>query len=236
MNAPVLAQAGGRRLVVVRHGVTDHNARGVWQGHLDSELSPAGLEQARAAAGHLAGYEPDLVVCSDLRRAAQTAECVVAHLPGRVVRPDERLREIHCGDWQGLPTAEMIERFPEAQALLAGGADFRRGLTGETYAELGDRVAAAVADLLTDLAEGATALVVTHGVVARVLVGDLVRLDRPASWLTFGTLGNCHWAELTEAPDRWRLQGWNLSGRPRPPGPTGVPPAAARFGTPERAG
>lgn len=204
------ADEPGRRIVVVRHGITEHNTRGIWQGHLDSELSETGLEQARQMAPVVADYAPDVVVYSDLRRAADTAQIILDALPASpVVRSDERLREIHCGQWQGLETAEMIERFPDAYTRLAGAVDFRRGEDGETYAELADRVGEAVADLIVELGPGRCGMVVAHGVVARALVGDLVGMSRETSWVTLGTLGNCHWAELVQAGDHWRLQRWN---------------------------
>ena len=44
-----------RRLVILRHGVTSHNAAGIWQGHLDTELTADGLAQAEAVAEVLGG-------------------------------------------------------------------------------------------------------------------------------------------------------------------------------------
>ena len=57
-----------RRVIVLRHGQTDHNAAGIWQGHLDSHLSPVGEEQARKAAAALSAFAIDRVVASDLVR------------------------------------------------------------------------------------------------------------------------------------------------------------------------
>ncbi len=210
MTPPVDRPGTRRRLVILRHGLTDHNAAGIWQGHLDSELNAAGLAQAEAAAEAIAAYEPDLVVSSDLQRARVTAETVVRSMPGRELRIDPRLREVHVGQWQGLSPEQMLELFPEATDLMARGEDFRRGGDGETYGELGDRAGAAVRDLLEDLPDGGTALVVTHGVTTRVVTGDLLGLDRVASWTMLSGLGNCHWAELGQYGDVWRLHGWNL--------------------------
>lgn len=240
---------GGRRVVVLRHGVTQHNLHRVWQGHLDSELSPDGLRQAQEAAPMIAGYAPDLVVSSDLRRAAVTADTVVEAVEAVEaieaveaaghsvvsVRYDPRLREIHCGQWQGMAAAEMMQRYPDAQTQLAGAADFRRGEDGETYGELADRVGQAVADILSQLESGATALVVTHGIVARALVGDLLGLSREASWLVLGTLGNCHWAELAEVGSHWRLARWNAQAA-MDPSTVAVPAPGPRFGTRATAG
>lgn len=56
-----------------RHGETTYNASGRMQGHLDTELTAVGWNQARFAVPALARFEPDLVVSSDLRRATDTA-------------------------------------------------------------------------------------------------------------------------------------------------------------------
>lgn len=213
MTPPVDRPGRRRRLLILRHGITEHNAQGIWQGHLDSVLSDEGIAQAEAVADVIAGHDPSLVVTSDLRRARDTAETVMRALPGRELRVDPRFREIHVGQWQGLAQQEMLERFPDAPDLLMAGEDFRRGDDGETYAELGDRAGAALADLLEDLPDGGTALVVTHGVTTRVLTGDLLGLDRRTSWTVLSGLGNCHWAELGQYGDQWRLHGWNLRAR-----------------------
>ncbi|WP_052466351.1 histidine phosphatase family protein [Mobilicoccus massiliensis] len=213
MTPPIDRPGRRRRLVVLRHGLTDHNARGVWQGHLDSPLAEEGVAQAEAAVEAVASYRPDLVASSDLQRARDTALAVLRALPDQELRIDRRLREIHVGQWQGLEKSDMLTRFPDAGDLLAGREDFRRGGDGETYGELGDRMGEVVGELLEEIPDGGTLLVVTHGVSARVLTGDLLGLDRATSWGILAGLGNCHWAELGEYEDRWRLVGWNLRAR-----------------------
>ncbi len=72
-GSPAAGHAARRRLLIWRHGQTDHNASGIWQGQLDTALSEAGRAQAQAAAAVLASYEPSLIHSSDLSRAAETA-------------------------------------------------------------------------------------------------------------------------------------------------------------------
>ena len=66
-------RAPARRVVVLRHGETDHNAARIWQGHLDTPLSERGLAQARAAGPAVATLHPSRIVSSDLRRARPLA-------------------------------------------------------------------------------------------------------------------------------------------------------------------
>jgi probable phosphoglycerate mutase len=207
--------AGPRRVVIVRHAETVDNAARVWQGHKDTELSDRGREQVRAAAPHLAAYAPALIVSSDLRRAASTADAI-AGLTGREVRLDARLREVHVGEWEGLHADEVRARYPDVIAALDRGEDAPRGVTGETRADVAQRAGGALREIAEELMPGETAIVVAHGVSARVAASELVGLDQDASDAVFRGLDNCHWIELVEAGKsfsevtRWRISGWNL--------------------------
>ena len=196
-----------RRLLLVRHGETDHNAGGVWQGQLDSALSDVGVEQARAAGRAIAAYRPTRVVASDLARAAVTAQHV-AEAAGVEVTLDPRWREIHVGQWQGLHTSEVRARYADLLAEMDR-ADIRRGVDGETLAEVGRRTGESLRELLDGLAEGECVVVVAHGVSTRAAVADLLGLDQLLATHALRTMGNCHWAELAESRTGWQLSTWN---------------------------
>ncbi|MFV0462692.1 MAG: histidine phosphatase family protein [Nostocoides sp.] len=199
-----------RRVIVLRHGETEHNAAGIWQGHLDSPLSADGEEQASAAAAVLAGYAPAVVAASDLSRARVTGQAV-ADAVGRPLVVDGRFREVHAGRWQGMSGDEVQRDYPEDMDRLMRGEDFPRGVTGETLADVSERCRAGVGDLLRQLPEGATAVIATHGVAGRAIVADLIGLTQSQAWTTLAGLGNCHWAEVTESRTGWRLQAWNVA-------------------------
>jgi len=203
----------GRTLVVWRHGETDHNASGIWQGQLDTVLSDKGREQALSAAGVLTAYNPAVIVCSDLQRAADTASSLGSRV-GLPVRRDERLREIHAGLWQGMTAGDVAEQFPEEQAALRAGEDIRRGVHGESLAQVAGRTRAAADEVLSGLAPGECAVIVTHGVAARTVVASLVGLDQHLAWQAIGGLNNCHWAELREYGSAWRIAAWNVGAKP----------------------
>lgn len=195
-----------RRLVLLRHGVTEWNQARRFQGHADIALTPAGLEQAERAAAHLARLEPALVWSSDLVRARATADRVAA-AAGLPVTVDERLREIHVGDFQGLTHGEVVERFgPGPWDYGAHG--------GESEDDLAARVVGAVKDAAVALEEDGTGILVCHGHSIRVaLIGFLGwSADTGA---TLGALDNCGWVELTEtpataaAPGTWRMSAYN---------------------------
>jgi broad specificity phosphatase PhoE len=89
-------------LLLVRHGETDWNRDGRWQGGSDTRLNDLGREQARALAERLDG-SIDVLYSSDLARARETAEIVAAKL-GLEVHVDPRLRERSFGSWEGRTT------------------------------------------------------------------------------------------------------------------------------------
>ena len=199
-----------RRVIVLRHGQTDHNAQGIWQGQLDSDLSALGHEQAREAARALATLEPTRVVASDLTRAAHTGQDVATEC-GIPIELDARWREIHVGAWSGMTAEAVREEYPEDSERLVRGEDFRRGRHGESVAEVAARVRGALDDLLEVLGEGECAVIATHGVSGRAIVAELVGLDQQVAWTVLGGLGNCHWAVLVEGDRGWRIQTWNAS-------------------------
>lgn len=202
------AGSRGRRIVVWRHGQSTCNAAGIWQGHLDAPLSEVGVNQARMAAPAVAAYEPSVIVASDLQRARNTA-ATLADLLGLPVRIDPRFREINVGNWAGMTTAQVTERWPAEQDALARGDDIRRGETGETLAEVATRAHAGLLDVIAELDDGQTAVVAAHGVSGRAAVAALAGIEQHVAWQALAGLGNAHWAVLGEGRSGWRVEEWN---------------------------
>jgi broad specificity phosphatase PhoE len=98
------------RVLLVRHGQSEWNASGRWQGQADPPLTNLGRLQAREAADALGAL--DAVWASDLQRAAETAVIIANGLGVGPVVLDEDLRERDAGEWSGLTRAEIEERFP----------------------------------------------------------------------------------------------------------------------------
>ena len=196
------------RLVLWRHGRTEWNATGRFQGQLDPPLDEVGRNEAVLAAPHLvaAGLPPEetVVVSSDLSRAAETAATLTALL-GVPLRLDARLREHGMGCWEGLTRSEVAERYPEQFADWTAGRPVR-GRGGEDPADVAERAVAALADL----PPARVAVVVTHGGTAGRLVERLLGIG-PDHRRVLGALGNCAWSELSFQGDRWRLMRHNSS-------------------------
>ena len=95
---------------MLRHGQSEWNAAGRWQGQADIELTDLGYEQARRAVDKLGTF--DAIASSDLRRARMTATIIAEGLGAGLLPADERLRETHVGEWQGLTHAEIERDWP----------------------------------------------------------------------------------------------------------------------------
>jgi broad specificity phosphatase PhoE len=152
------------RILLARHGETEWNSVGRWQGHADPPLNETGRLQAAALAAQLEGNGIAAVYASDLARAAETARTIAARL-GLDVFEDPALREIDVGSWSGLTRAEVEQRFPEGFARWLDG---EIGHDGETREALTERVVAAI-ERIAARHEGRTVLVVTHGGAIRAL-------------------------------------------------------------------
>ncbi len=163
----------GVEVCLVRHGQSVSNANGVWQGQGDSPLSDMGRTQVEALGAALLGERYDLVLSSDLSRAADTAKSV-----GVDVEHDQAWREIHVGEWEGLTMEQVVERFPAQIAALKDRRTFAIG-GGESWPEVFRRADAALADLRGRIPADGRAIVFTHGgIIAAILSGLLGVRDR----------------------------------------------------------
>lgn len=158
------ADVRATRVLLVRHGQSEWNAIGRWQGHADPPLSPLGLEQARAAAGAIGPV--DAIVSSDLARARQTANLLAEGLGIGVVHVDARLRETDAGEWTGLTRGEIERDWP---GFLEAG---RRPPGFEPWERVAERARSALLDVARRH-PGATVLAVAHGGVIRALERSL---------------------------------------------------------------
>ena len=202
------------RLVLWRHGQTDWNVSARFQGQADIPLNATGRAQAREAASVLAALEPSALWASDLERTRDTAAALTA-VTGLTARLDKRLREIHVGTWEGLRGDEVGLSDPEAYAALRRGEDVRRSATGETVAEVGERVAQALTEIAEAAADGATVVVTTHGLAGRAGLCRLLGLP-VEHWHAFGSLENCAWAVLQRhhGGGYWRVAEYDVLGPP----------------------
>ncbi len=198
------------RLVIVRHGVTEWNREGRFQGHLDPPLGQAGDFEARLVAERI-GADDDLrparIVSSSLARAMQTA-AAISDAAGVEVEADRRLMEIGQGAWEGRTHAELEVTDAERYRAWRAAAGVRQPPGGEPIGAATERVTA----LLDELASGepVTICIVSHGGTLRILARLIFELGDDRSWAL--DVDNASVGVATAIDGRWRLDRWNDTG------------------------
>ena len=194
----------GRRLVLVRHGITDWNREGRFQGHLDPPLSDVGRREANLVGARIAAgpeLPPVRILSSSLARAAETA-AAIGSASAIAVEHDRRLIEIGQGDWEGRTHDEIA--VTDAARYASWRATDALPPGGETIEHTIDRLEAALGEV-ADVA--GTVVVVCHGGTIRVLARMLLDLSASRSWAL--DVDNASVSTVTHVRGRWRLDRWN---------------------------
>ena len=197
-----------RRLVLVRHGVTDWNREGRFQGHLDPPLSDSGRHEATLAARRIAvdpALRPARVTSSSLARALQTAS-IIAEAAGVTVEPDPRLIEIGQGDWEGRTHTELEASDPERYRAWRDASGIRQPPGGESIEAATERVAAAIAEVTGG--SGWPVCLVSHGGTLRILAHALLGFGG-ADGSRALDVDNASISVLGWSGTTWRLERWN---------------------------
>lgn len=165
--------------MLVRHGQSTWNQEHRIQGQLDPPLSLEGLRQGDLLGERLAGRRFAGFYTSDLKRAFETAQAIA---PFVGIRPEAMpsLREIYLGEWEGLRTEEIADRFPEAWAAWVEEPDWDVVPAGEGAAVFEARVTSGLDEIFSRHEDG-DVLVVTHGGVIQVALHRVV--GRPSRGL-----------------------------------------------------
>jgi len=168
------------KLVIVRHGETDWNREGRYQGKMDIPLNEVGLKQAHLLAEALSTKKIDLIFSSPLRRALDTAKAI-SFRTGTPLFVRDELREIHFGEWEGLLVSEVKSRYPESFEEWRRSPDNAIIPSGETLRMVLDRVKPLLELLLNNYAKQ-TVVIVGHGGINRVIICHLLGLPLSCYW------------------------------------------------------
>jgi probable phosphoglycerate mutase len=160
-----------------RHGETEWNAAGRFQGLLDSPLMARGVAQAHGIGRRLAslGLVPARFQASPLDRTRHSAAIIGSHLTGPQIDEDARLAEVSLGGWNGLTAIDIDHLYPQQLAGTTRYDWYFRSPDGESY----DRALERAETWLRD-ARGIV-LAVSHGLFSRFLCGAYLCLLRDAA-------------------------------------------------------
>lgn len=192
-------------IYLIRHGQTEWNLEGRWQGQMNSDLTPLGVAQAKAVARRLETVEFHMLYSSDLTRTYDTAKEIAA-TTGHEIVPEERLRERRGGLMEGHTLVEAQQKFPEhfEVELHLRPADFAFP-GGESENQLRDRAM----DVLTELAErhpGERIVAVSHGAILNTFLRHILG-TQTTSWAF--RLNNCGLSVVTHG--KFRRGNWMVN-------------------------
>ena len=182
-----MAERDGRKLVnvrllLIRHGETDHNSENRLSGWTDSTLSLKGIEQAKHLQQRLRNIPVDCVVTSGMIRAEQTAELVFPDIyQTGLVRTISSLKEMNFGKMENMTMESVRLAFPEAYHLMMQ----KRGLysfpEGESLYTFHQRVVTGAKHLREEVS-GELVAVVVHSGTIRCLLAEWIAGDWRAHW------------------------------------------------------
>jgi len=176
------AKGAGPRLLLVRHGETDWNRQGRFQGQIDIPLNDNGRAQAAAAGTYLHKVSIQRAYTSSMARPRQTAEGILSHHPGVPLTSVRDLVEIGHGQWEGCLESEIEDGWADLLAAWKQAPDTVQMPDGETIHEVWDRSLRGWNTIASSLRSDETALVVAHDAVNKTILCALLGLSAADIW------------------------------------------------------
>lgn len=168
------------KFVLVRHGQTEWNLMGRYQGQFDIALTDAGIKQAEILAENFPEKNVAAIYSSDLQRAFVTAQKLGDKL-GVEVHKDKAFREICFGDWEGHTYEEIIARWPEALENFFQRPDVLKIPNGETFQDVQNRAIGRLIELSEEYPDK-TVVIAAHGAVIRTMLAAAVHSPLRYLW------------------------------------------------------
>lgn len=170
-----------KTLYIVRHGETDWNKMGKYQGITDVPLNENGLNQAKACGNALKDVTFDRILSSDLSRALVTAETIRGDRTTSIT-VDKRLRELNFGDWEAMLFSDIEARWPGLIDEMYLRPHLVKVPNGESFKDLQNRAWEGLEEFLNVNDEEETLLIACHGGTIRTLLCKLLDISISHCW------------------------------------------------------
>ena len=181
---PRLPKKGrNKRIILVRHGETDWNKQGRFQGQIDIPLNQNGKAQAKAASEFLKNVSIQKAYSSSLSRPKETANIILKEHPGIEISLKDNLREIGHGKWEGKLESEIKSDWPVLLKEWKVSPEKVQMPEGENIKEVSERSITGWKEICKDLANNETALVVAHDAVNKTILCHLLGLEPSEIWM-----------------------------------------------------
>tara|TARA_B100000963_G_scaffold68708_1_gene56994 strand:- start:4131 stop:5357 length:1227 start_codon:yes stop_codon:yes gene_type:complete len=187
-------------LTFIRHGQTDSNLGGIWQGHIDNPLNETGVDEARSLNNLFRDY--DVYVSSPYKRAHQTLSLIV----NNDIQTSKELTEMNLGKWEGLTTTEILEKYQKQfiEALFLNHKS-KYGIDGESIHEAGERV-----EKLINKFENSKILMASHGGTIKSAVTKLIQSPESNAAAAFTIPNNLGVSCLVPKENKYFLWSYNV--------------------------
>ena len=182
-------------IIIIRHGETEWNKTGCFQGHSDVPLSAEGRAQAAMLGKNLSVDHVDMIYASDLTRAMETA-APLAQRFGLEVISDPQLRELNFGAWEGRNFNDVNAENPNAMKNFYTDPEQADIPESEPFPEFQRRVAGRVREIVAQ-ERGKRIVIVSHGASIRILFADILSMPIRSIW---------HVSQLNTAVNKIRFE------------------------------
>ena len=182
-------------IIIIRHGETEWNKTGCFQGHSDVPLSAEGRAQAAMLGKNLSVDHVDMIYASDLTRAMETA-APLAQRFGLEVISDPQLRELNFGAWEGRNFNDVNAENPNAMKNFYTDPEQADIPESEPFPEFQRRIAGRVREIVAQK-RGKRIVIVSHGASIRILLADLLSMPIRSIW---------HLSQLNTAVNKIRFE------------------------------
>jgi len=176
-------KTSNKRIILVRHGETDWNKQGRFQGQIDIPLNQNGKAQAKAASNFLKCIPIQRAFSSSLSRPKETAQIILKEHPGIEITLKNNLIEIGHGKWEGKLESEIKSDWPDLLKTWKIFPDKVQMPEGENIQEVSTRSIIGWTEICNDLKKDETALVVAHDAVNKTILCHLLGLEPSEIWM-----------------------------------------------------
>ncbi|QNI74123.1 histidine phosphatase family protein [Synechococcus sp. NOUM97013] len=182
LEPPLPSKGKGARLILVRHGETNWNRDGRFQGQIDIPLNSNGHAQAEAARGFLADVPIQKAISSSMTRPRETAEGILKSHPGVTLEQTDGLVEIGHGLWEGKLESEIKAEWGDLLEEWKRTPETVQMPEGETIQDVWERSVQSWNTIANGLDSAETALVVAHDAVNKTILCHLLGLTPADIW------------------------------------------------------
>ena len=190
-----------KKITFIRHGQTDSNTSGIWQGHIDNPLNETGKNTAQKLRKTFDDY--DVYLSSTYQRALETLSIVIDN---KDILTSEDLIEINLGNWEGLTTSEILEQYHDdfINALFLD-YKYKYGINGESTYEAGIRV-----ENLLKKYPKKNILMASHGGTIKAAVTNLLKAPENKAASSFTIPNNLGVCCLVKKENEYFLWSYNV--------------------------